>query len=329
MRTILLILFIAVQVHGQMDTCDGIFIYASQSELEWDRQRLLECKVLDNNVFLDGDLGLGRRGPYNSFDALSNIHSIEGALVFTNLIAENEFKGFNNLEVIKRGLVQFNVTSSEMSGFNKLSIINGSLDVSESAFDSLSDLRKVRGELDALIIHLNPNLVSLDGLQGFVADSMIGIGISISSNPRLQSLTGVENLFIGEFGVVEILGNPNLSDCAEKNICEAIRNGRLIRVANNARGCNSEEEIRLECLTSTGEPGQPRFTLYPNPARDKVRLIGEYESMKVLVTDLAGKVWMNEVIKARSIDIGNLPKGSYTISLVTPDGVESQLLMKD
>ena len=329
MKKILLILFIAVQVHGQMDTCDGIFIYASQSELERDRQRLLECKVLDNNVFLDGDLGLGRRGPYNSFDALSNIHSIEGALVFTNLIAENEFKGFNNLEVIKRGLVQFNVTSSEMSGFNKLSIINGSLDVSESAFDSLSDLRKVRGELDALIIHLNPNLVSLDGLQGFVADSMIGIGISINSNPRLRSITGIENLFIGEFNVVDIHHNPILRDCAKKNICEAIRNGRIVRVSNNALGCNSKEEIWESCLTNTGEQSQSRYALYPNPAKDIVRVIGEYESMKVLVTDLAGKVWMNEVIKARSIDIGNLPKGSYTISLVTPDGVESELLIKD
>jgi hypothetical protein len=329
MKKILFILLIAVQIYGQMDTCDGIFNYTSQLELNNDRSRLSECTVLNNNVFLDGRLGSGRRGSYFSFDALSNIRSIEGKLVFSELIAENEFMGFDDLEIIKEGLVQISVGASGLSGFNKLITINGSLELTECDFDSIAELREVSGKLDLFIIESNPNLISLDGLQGFVADSMYSLGISINRNPSLRSLTGIENLFIGEFGFVEILGNPNLSDCAEKNICEAIRNGRLIRVANNAPGCNSEEEIRLECLTSTGELGRPSYVLYPNPARDKVRILGDHENLKVWVTDLTGKIWLNETIQDGSIDIGDLPQGSYTISLVAPDGVDSQLLIKD
>lgn len=75
------------------------------------------------------------------------------------------------------------------------------------------------------------------------------------------------------------------------------------------------------------------FTLYPNPA-PKYFIIADYSNMdlgnaQIIVTDLAGRTLIKRKFTnspEQKIDIATLPKGMYTVSIVT-NIVQTQKLL--
>ncbi|HAA24155.1 MAG TPA: hypothetical protein DCP28_37325 [Cytophagales bacterium] len=70
--------------------------------------------------------------------------------------------------------------------------------------------------------------------------------------------------------------------------------------------------------TNTTE-AQPR--LYPNPAKDRVRIEGHHEMEEVMLTSLQGATWTLP-LEQGEVDLTGIPAGMYVISV----GVERQLL---
>ena len=70
--------------------------------------------------------------------------------------------------------------------------VSGSINISASTLTNLDDLQGCLAEFDGLILRDNLELVSIAGLSGALAD--LDEGLTISNNPKLQSLEGLDTL---------------------------------------------------------------------------------------------------------------------------------------
>jgi hypothetical protein len=74
------------------------------------------------------------------------------------------------------------------------------------------------------------------------------------------------------------------------------------------------------------------LTFYPNPATDFINLkglIADMNEAQVVITDMAGKVVLNEAIQADGkINLSNLPQGTYLAQLTTEAGTVAKRIVK-
>ena len=99
---------------------------------------------------------------------------------------------------------------------------------------------------------------------------------------------------------------------------------------SNQGGCTSYDEINISTSTATGtaemENGSS-FTLYPNPATDRINLdfelYGDLKDATVRITDIQGKVVGMEQLahvkngETRNINVNHLSQGMYILTIST------------
>jgi hypothetical protein len=70
--------------------------------------------------------------------------------------------------------------------------------------------------------------------------------------------------------------------------------------------------------------------LYPNPATNSFSVNGEFEQLRMTITDLNGKVirTSKEIQSGEQHDISNLPQGVYVVSLQSNATVVHKRLLK-
>jgi len=91
--------------------------------------------------------------------------------------------------------------------------------------------------------------------------------VTISDNQIIQSLSGIDNITASTIIDLSITGNPVLSSCDVKSICDYLvsPNGE-VEIHDNAPGCNSQAEVEEAC--TVGIPDQrsdSQLSAYPNP----------------------------------------------------------------
>jgi len=73
------------------------------------------------------------------------------------------------------------------------------------------------------------------------------------------------------------------------------------------------------------------FTMYPNPAKSFINLKAEtlFGAGSVIVTDLYGKTVKSQPLSMgiNTIDIANLSKGFYLVSMITSEGKTTKKLV--
>jgi len=172
----------------------------------------------------------------------------------------------------------------------------GNVNIRGEDITNLSGLTNVETIVGTLSISGNPRLKSLDGLENlttvFYSLAIGGVGLPfdktendsltdltaltnltkvhlsliIGNNYSLTNLSGLENIVLGSMGHVNIFNNPLLSECAIESVCNLIASGGTLEITNNKSGCNSQQEIKEECLLSVSNlaSGRPP-KIYPNP----------------------------------------------------------------
>ncbi len=118
--------------------------------------------------------------------------------------------------------------------------------------------------------------------------------------------------------------------------------GSLTYTFTNANGCSNSRTISNNIVTcaarglSEESNGQltidnAQFTIYPNPARSFIRLNVETLVGKgqIVVTDLYGKTVRTQTLSMgnNNVDIANLSKGFYLVSVITVNGKNTQKLV--
>ncbi len=181
-----------------------------------------------------------------SFEGLTSLVQIRG-----DLRAEQEdrnvrsLEGLENVERITGSLTISGTNYSSFQGLNNLKQIGGDLITSETGIDltGLESLQTVGGNL--LLGGVDgPGIVNVEALSNL---QTVGGNFTIAS-------TSAENLsFLASLqrvgGYLEVVGNPNLSDCCIILTLEDAVEG-VIAVRDNAPDCSNLEAIAESC----GEP---------------------------------------------------------------------------
>jgi hypothetical protein len=87
----------------------------------------------------------------------------------------------------------------------------------------------------------------------------------------------------------------------------------LIRIEDNAEGCNSIEEVEAACLVDDlSEVQMALLQPYPNPAQDRI-FISTDEPLEYRLLDIGGKC-VQQGMSARAIELEDHPEGFYILS---------------
>lgn len=186
-----------------------------------------------------------------SLSGLENLTSIGGNLTINGNTSLASLSGLEGLNTIAGSLtIAANNLLSNLTGTDSLTFIGGNLVISNMY--SLTDLEGL-GSLTSIGGHLsifdNHSLTSLTGLENLASlGGYIKIGQQYGGNPVLTSLTGLDNINAGSITDLTIVYNDSLSTCDVQSICDYLAApGGTFEIHDNATGCNSQGEVRVEC----------------------------------------------------------------------------------
>ncbi|MCX6225602.1 MAG: T9SS type A sorting domain-containing protein [Bacteroidia bacterium] len=168
----------------------------------------------------------------------------------------------------------------------------------------------------AFTIQNNPLLTSLEGLEGVT--TLYG-DLVIEGNPSLKSLKGLRNIDPGSIANLIIRDNDSLSVCEVLSVCSYLASpGGSIDIQGNAPGCNSEEEIKLACLTSSENIRlENEISIFPNPGKGLLVISApnELTIQQVAIYNSAGQKVHQEKPVNNTVDISKLRPGMYFIEI--------------
>jgi hypothetical protein len=84
-----------------------------------------------------------------------------------------------------------------------------------------------------------------------------------------------------------------------------------------------------DTILSIINPQGNLWKLYPNPCKENVYISSETEVAYVLFDEMGRKIDTGTVSKDKSIQVSQLPKGIYFVSLITEDSSETIKLIKE
>lgn len=270
---------------------------------------------------ISGDLDIALTTYLTNLSGLNNLTTVGGSLT----IAINGITSLNGLESLNNihgNLSIYYNSLQNLVGLENLATIGGKL-----FLDNLSSLSSLAG-LDNLIsiggdiwISENHVLSSLTGLEKLTS---LGGGISISNNDILTDLKGLKNIDASNITSLSIYGNPLLSSCEAKFICECLNGGTAyLYISDNASGCNNAAEVEDDCedfsvndLASVEYP-----SVYPNPTHAYLNIVSNDLSIEELnIYSISGRQVIHEHHVKKGIDITVLNPGFYIVELIGKDG---------
>lgn len=320
-------------------TCPtGNVMLNSQADVDNFVLQFPNCTVINGNLKLEG----------NIFDitALINITQITGFLEIVGCQLEN-LDGLNALvNVGDRTRIFGNPNLERVDGLERL---ESTTELSFTLNTNLTEISLPALQNIPLGIFIDEN-DSLNSIQGLSNLSNGNIGpISITENPVLENLNGLENvqnvtnMFIWanpnlndisaianipylNVGVLTIANNTSLSVCTNMLVCDMIGNNRNISITGNASGCSNLTEVSASCATlSTNQFEQKEIKTYPNPFTDfiNIQLPLGVDKASVKIMNVEGKVVYTALLnnnQSNINDLQTLSKGVYLLQLTFDNG---------
>jgi uncharacterized repeat protein (TIGR01451 family) len=201
---------------------------------------------LENLTSIGGTFYIESNESLSTLNGLENLTSIEGNFFIGHNNALSSLNGLGNLAAIGEcfSLVD-NSALSNMNGLENLAAIGGCFEIGYNAtLSNMSGLENLTSIDGPVYIGANTALSNLSGLENLTS---VGGYLWITQCAALNSINGLENLtFVG--GDLLITSNPALSLCQAPFICDYLINGNAwVEINNNAPGCNSTDEILIQC----------------------------------------------------------------------------------
>jgi hypothetical protein len=285
-------------------------------------------------------------GNITDITGLINITQITGLLDIIDLPLQN-LDGLNSLvSVGNRILILLNPNLESVASLERL---ESTFEISINQNNNLTEisLPRLQNIPNGIFIDENASLNSIAGLSN-LSNGNIG-PISITENPVLENLNGLENvqsvtnMFIWantnlndisaianipylNVGVLTILDNTSLSVCTNTLVCDMIVNSRNISISGNAPGCSDLAEVSNSCSTlSANQFEQTEMKTYPNPFTDAINIqlpLG-VDKATVKIMNIEGKVvYATELYSNQSTinELQTLSKGVYLMQLTFESG---------
>ncbi len=207
---------------------DNDLVFTSQTQIDDFLLEFAECPdvTVNGSITINGD-------DIISLTGLSRISSFEGEMLIWDNPLLTSLAGLNNITSIASNLeIVNNTVLLDLNGLSNLKSVSGSL---------------IIGNIDVTNGGGNPSLVNLTGLEYL---DKVGENLNIVNNVNLTSLIGIENLNPDYIDEIYISYNSSLSNCAIESICDYLLDSDPnISIYNNNDGCNSNEEVKNECVS--------------------------------------------------------------------------------
>jgi len=276
---------------------------------------LTNLSALSNMTTLGGDFKVEYHATLTSLTGMEWLTSVFGDVRIVGNDSLSNLTGLDNLAFIGGGLyIEAGSNMTSLSGLENLESVGGGFGISSALLSNFSELS---------------NLTSIGGKLG------------IYWNDALTSLSGLENIDANSISILTIRYNPALSTCEVQSICNylAAPNG-TIEIHNNAPGCNSGEEVKQACdsSSSVGEINSlDIFIISPNPCSGAMRLRYQINDKRYLISDLYSisgqkiRRLLNEVKMPGEyeieVDLSEVPAGVYVVRLQVGDWIETEKLL--
>lgn len=219
----------------------GISGYSIDELYLWENPSLTSLSGLEKLVGINR-IDISDNQALTDISALSGITRVYGTLLLGSNNSLSSLNGLNNVQRVDRTLWLYDFKGTNLTGLNALTYVGADFFCSSNNFTDFSGLEKLSYVGEQLTISNNANLVSLGALNALTT---VGRKIDVRLNPKLKSLSGLDNIIASPLQEVMILDSPLLSECSIKSICSYLRDpSRYSAIYNNAVGCASEEEVR-------------------------------------------------------------------------------------
>jgi hypothetical protein len=126
---------------------------------------------------------------------------------------------------------------------------------------------------------------------------------------------------------LSLTDNKNLSVCAIPWLCNYINDGyandMYSKIGGNATNCNTATEINDNCklLSLNTNEIEEKFLSYPNPVSEVINIEGKNNTVldKIVITDLTGKIILEQTQNKNQINIQNIANGIYMLEATIND----------
>jgi len=314
----------------------GNYYIFEQAEIDSFQTNYPGCYHLSGHTRIRGN-------DITSLAGFSGITSVNGTLdiEFNDLLQDLE--GLNNVNKISGTLsIEYNDILNTVSGLENVDSIGGSLFIlinpNLTTIAALQNLRKVGRDL---FLDANSSMPNLEGLNNLTLvggqvylgynhsltdltalTSLVSIGgdLTIYNNGVLTSLAGLDNIDANSIQNLRINQNSSLSTCEVASVCNYLASpGGYVYIANNAPGCNSQEEVEEACeVIGINEVSQKNlYSIYPNPADETIRIsCSNGEQVKsIKIYNSTGQSIQSIEYKTNTVDVSTLKPGLYFIEL--------------
>jgi hypothetical protein len=310
----------------------GGIIFTKQAQVDSFPVLYSDCFSIEGDVRIEGD-------DIVNLDGLHHVQFIEGSFVIINNPSLLSLQGLTSLESVQGDfLINNNDNLVDLSGIDQFHIAKGDLLISEN--DHLVRPGKLTVDTILGTLFLDEN-ASMNDLLGLELLSYIGGDLLIMNNTHLTNLFGIDSLlYIGDH--LELVNNPvlenidaldqvqntpwgllriencnQLDNCAAKSICNHLAaNGDAI-LANNAPGCNTEDEVETACTVDVKNPfDESGIIIFPNPTYNQIEInTSNALPLSFSFIDPYGKLLKTWPGEFHSLDISGFPTGIYFLQV--------------
>ncbi len=279
-------------------------------------QGMEELVSIGGDFFVFNNPSLNTLNGMTALESVTNVRLLfnQGLVDISQLQELNEINGFVHL-IGMTGL-------DELTGLQGVPEINGDLKIEQCGIEDFSGLEGLTTVNGNISITGNDSLVDFSGLSNLTSvqgEFVIENNQSLESIHHLSSLTDITDSLI-------IAGNEVLSDCDANAVCYHITNASDIVVQDNAAGCNTVDEIEMDCaITSITENESSLFELYPNPSSESVT-VRHAQTLPCRILDMSGRQVMDAQTNAQ-INVSTLSPGMYLVELSAQKLLQYQRLL--
>ena len=216
---------------------------------------------------------------------------------------------------------------NNLNGLQQLTSVGGYINISGNGITSVEGLNNLQTIGSRIDMENNYNLTSL---SAFINLTSIGGYILIKNSPLLQTLSGLDNINPQTIDTINIENCTSLSFCSVASVCYFVQNIGGGTFSNNLPGCNNGNEISNVCNLSTGSLSPAKFAVAPNPTTDFLNITASdnTQATNFIISDLSGKIILDEVNRDNKIDVRQLSSGIYILSVISNDIVIKSKFIK-